>query len=313
MKIITNTKAISRNEWLKLRRKGIGGSDAATVAGLNPYMTPFGLYLEKRGEVPEVEAGEAARWGNILENVIAQEFKERNELWVQRKNYMLQHDKHEFMIGNIDREIFCKDRGRGVLEIKTASAFVGKEWEGDEAPAQYVLQMQHYLAVTGYEYGFFAVLIGGQRYHQIEVERDQELIDMLIEDEAKFWERVKTGQPPAISGAEAESEVLKRLYPEALHREALPLESHAAELVQQRQALKEQEKKVKADLAAVENKLKEMLGEYEAGEIDRVKIEWKNAQRTGVDTKKLREQYPDIYRNVVKISKYRKFDIKEAR
>lgn len=313
MKILANTKDMPRSEWLQLRKQGLGGSDAAAASGLSPYKTPFALYMEKTGQAPEFEAGEAAEWGLKLEDLIAQEFKQRNGLRVQRKNYMLQHDQYEFMIADIDREILDKERGRGVLEVKTASAFLGKEWEGDTAPTQYILQMQHYLAVTGYEWGAFAVLVGGQRYHQIEIQRDEQLIEMLIEDEAAFWERVKTGNPPPIGGADAEGELMKHLYPEAIYSEPLPLGATAAELARERQRLKEQEKKLKEQINTVENNLKNMLGDYEAGEIDRIKVEWKNAERRGIDSKKLREEYPDIYRNVTKITKYRKFDIKENR
>jgi putative phage-type endonuclease len=313
MRKLAHTATMDRKTWLQWRNKGIGGSDAATIVNLNPYATPFGLYLEKRGEIEPQEAGEAAAWGNKLEDLIAQEFKERNNIWVQKNNFLLQHDKHDFMLGNIDREIFDKERGRGVLEIKNSSYFVGKEWEGEQAPPQYVLQMQHYLAVTGYEFGYFAALIGGNKFHQIEIDRDEEIIEMLIEAEAKFWERVKVGLPPEVGGSDAEDGILKRLYPEATKTEALPLESQAAELIRERQELKDREKALKTELAEVENKLKNMLGEHEAGEIDHMRVFWKNVESNRVDSKKLKEQYPDIYKNVVKLSKSRRFDIKEAK
>ena len=313
MKIIKSTNHMSQAEWLHHRTYGIGGSDAATVVNLNPYNTPFGLYLEKRGELEPAQVGEAAAWGNKLETLIADEFKERNGLTVRRKNAILQHDTHEFMIGNIDREIFDKERGRGVLEVKNNSFFTGKEWEGDAAPAQYVIQMQHYLAITGYEYGYYAVLIGGNRFHQIEIERDQEIIDYLIEAEAKFWEAVKTGTPPAIGRGEAEGDVLARLYPQATKADALPLSAQAADLTAEWQKLKALEKQTAASRAEVENKLKHMLGEHESGEIDSTLVSWKNVNSNRVDTKKLKAEYPEIYNNVVKLSSYRKFDVKEAK
>lgn len=314
MKKLINTKNMSRDEWLAWRNMGIGGSDAATILGLNPYGTPFGLYLEKRGEIEAEEAGEAAYWGTQLEEILAQEFKKRNpDFRVQRNNFLLQHEEYPFMIGNIDRELYHPEKGRGILEVKTASAFLNKEWEGDSAPPKYIIQTQHYMAVTGYEYAYFVVLIGGQRYHQILVERDQEIIDYLYEAEGEFWERVKNGQAPDLSEAEAESAILKRLYPEAVHAEPLPLESTAEQLAEQRIQLKEQEKELKKQIESIENRLKHMIGEYESGIINDTQIFYKNVTQRRVDSQALKNNYPDIYQKVIKINQYRKLDIKKAR
>ena len=45
-----STAAMSRDEWLKERTKGIGGSDVSTILGLNPYKTPLQLWEEKTGK-----------------------------------------------------------------------------------------------------------------------------------------------------------------------------------------------------------------------------------------------------------------------
>lgn len=313
MRILANTSKMDKSEWLKLRMNGIGGSEAATTVNQNPYQTKFGLYLEKRGEVPGFEGNERTKWGNKLEDIIATEFKEVNGLWVQRKNFMLQHDKHDHVIGNIDREIFCKDRGRGILEIKNTGHFMGKEWEGNNAPAQYHLQMQHYLAITGYDFGYFATLIGGNQYHQIEVERDDEIIEILLEAETRFWEDLQAGREPELGGTDAEAEVLKRLYPEAENPEPLPLEKNAAELAQRRKEIKAQLDEQSEELKAVENQLKNMLGEYERGYIDNVEVIWKNITSNRVDSKRLKAEYPEIYEAVIKPSMSRRFEIKEAK
>lgn len=313
MRILANTAKMSHEEWLSYRPLGIGGSEAATTVNQNPYQTKYGLYLEKRGEIKGFEGNERTKWGNKLEDIIATEFKEQNDLWVQRKNFILQHDKHDFMIGNIDREIFCKDRGRGILEIKNTGHFMGKEWEGDHAPAQYHLQMQHYLAITGYEYGYFATLIGGNQYHQIEVQRDNEIIEILEEAEAKFWEDVKAGREPEIGGSNAEEELIKRLYPEASSMEPLPLEATAAELAKRRQEIKAALDAESEKLKTIENQLKNMLGEHERGFIDNVEVIWKNIVSNRVDSKRLKAEYPEIYEQVIKPSMSRRFEIKEAK
>lgn len=313
MRVIANTKNMDHKQWLSYRPLGIGGSEASTTVNQNPYQTKFGLYLEKRGEIPAFEGNEFTKWGTKLEDIIATEFKEQNDIWVQRKNFILQHDKHDFMIGNIDREIFHPDKGRGVLEIKNSGFYMGQAWENEQAPAQYILQMQHYLGITGYEYGYFATLIGGNKYHQIEIERDDEIIEILIEAEAKFMEHVNKGIEPELTGTDAEAEILKRLYPEATQTEPLPLEATAAELIKKRQELKEQLKIQDEELKSVENQLKNMLGDYEKGMIDNSIVVWQNISSNRVDSTRLKKEFPDIYNKVTKISKYRKFDIKEAK
>ena len=58
-----STKNMSHEEWLDLRKTGIGGSDAGAVCGLNPYVSSIGVYLNKIGKAPEVEDNEAMRQG----------------------------------------------------------------------------------------------------------------------------------------------------------------------------------------------------------------------------------------------------------
>ncbi|HHR2781106.1 TPA: YqaJ viral recombinase family protein, partial [Listeria monocytogenes] len=75
-----------------------------------------------------------------------------------------------------------------ILECKTASAYLAKEWEADEVPATYLVQIQHYLAVTGKNKAYVAVLIGGNKFIWKEIERDDELINQIIAFELDFWE-----------------------------------------------------------------------------------------------------------------------------
>src|SRR5690606_184586 len=115
-----DTRGMGREEWLQARRQGIGGSDAAVIAGLDPYKSPIRLWMEKTGQVDEEPAGEAAEWGLLLEPVIAEEFTRRTGKRVRRRNAILQHPRWEFMIANLDREVVGEP---ALLEIKTTSAW----------------------------------------------------------------------------------------------------------------------------------------------------------------------------------------------
>lgn len=183
--VLISTSGMTREEWLQERRKGIGGSDAAKVLGVSRWGGPLSVYLEKKGLYVPEDPGEPAYWGTVLEDVVAREFEKRSGLRVQRQNKIFTHPDYPWMLANIDRRIVGQNKG---LECKTASNFMGDEWEGDELPDSYYLQIQHYMAVMGWESCWVACLIGGQRYVQKEVQRNPELINTIIEKEREFWE-----------------------------------------------------------------------------------------------------------------------------
>ncbi|HAQ0937619.1 TPA: endonuclease, partial [Enterococcus faecium] len=203
-----STLEMSHQEWLEDRKRGIGGSDVATVLGLNKYKSPYQLWLEKTGqiELKDLES-EPAYWGNVLEEVVAKEFQERTGKKVRRRNQVFEHPLHPFLRANIDREVVGEN---AILECKTANQFLGKEWEGEEVPLSYLCQVQHYMNVLNKDYCYIAVLIGGQKFIWKRIERDQELIDTITEQLVEFWEtNVLGGIEPVIDGSEATADFLK--------------------------------------------------------------------------------------------------------
>ncbi|ECX5805918.1 hypothetical protein F3348_14225, partial [Listeria monocytogenes] len=208
MNILASVKDMDRTQWLLTRRLGIGGSDAGIIMGLNQYKTAFELWLDKTDQVlPDESAGEAAYWGNQMEEVVAKEFEKRTGKKVRRSNMMYQHPEHDFMLANVDRFVVGED---AILECKTASAYLAKEWEADEVPATYLVQIQHYLAVTGKSKAYVAVLIGGNKFIWKEIKRDDELINQIIAFELDFWEtNVKGYVAPALDGSSAAEKYLK--------------------------------------------------------------------------------------------------------
>jgi putative phage-type endonuclease len=137
MSAAINTAAMSREDWLRERRRGIGGSEAAAILGLSPWATPLDVYLDKIGEGEDVEETEAMYFGTILEGVVADEFSRRTGLKVRRRNALLTHPDYPWMIANIDRMVV----GGGLLECKTCNAF--NPWNG-VVPEHYQIQVQHY-------------------------------------------------------------------------------------------------------------------------------------------------------------------------
>ena len=187
---------MEREQWIEERRRGIGGSDAAKVMGLSRWGGPFTVYQDKVNGVRTPVDSEAVHFGNVLEDIVAQEFARREGVKVRRRNSMTFSQEHPFMIANIDRELVGEKVG---LECKTASAYKSGEWEGDELPDEYYVQVQHYCSVMDWEGCWIACLIGGQRFVHKYVPRNESFIGDMIRVERDFWEgHVLPQNPPPI-------------------------------------------------------------------------------------------------------------------
>lgn len=309
--VVANTKDMERNEWLEQRQKGIGGSDVSAIAGLNRYKSAFALYLEKTESVKYDEAGEAAYWGNIMEPIVAEEFSKRTGLKVRRKNQLLKHKDYPFMMANLDRVIVGKNQ---LLECKTASEWFNSDWDGEEIPAPYLLQITHYMAVTGAEGAWIAVLVGGNKFRYKYVERDEELIEYVIELEKDFWENnVLAKVPPAIDGSDSAKELLKKMYPVATVEEAIDLEDDVDELILKHEELKQQEKEIKKESSRIENDIKLRLGEHDKGMTSKNLVTWSTVVSKRVDSKALKADFPEVYEQVIKESSSRRFGYKQIK
>lgn len=305
-----STLEMTHLEWLEKRTHSIGGSDASVILGLNKWKTPFELWLEKTGQSNlEDTAGEAAYFGNLLEDVVAKEFEVRTGKRVRRNNFMMKHPEHPFITANIDRKVVGED---ALLECKTASAFLAKDWEGDEIPDSYIVQVQHYLGVTGYEHAYIAVLIGGQRFVWKDIERDDELIKMIFNAEVQFWNHHVLGDvPPALDGSSAAERFLKEKYEKADPEKMIDLSFKYKEKLDNYRDIKSQIKTLQKLSKQTENEIKNELKDAETGFVQNYQVDWKQINSNRLDTKRLKKEKPEIYDQYVKTSSYRKFNVKE--
>jgi putative phage-type endonuclease len=267
-----------RHEWLKARRSGLGGSDAAAVLGISKWKSPLALWSEKCGlvEQPNLDELEYIEWGNVLEEPIARKYKQvtGRELLDHGRFAIQHHIVHPFMHCTIDREIIqgaCPPdnyisipmNSKGDLSIKNVGAFTASEWE-EEPPLPYQVQLQHELAVTGLQWGSFAVLIGGQKFAWLDVPRNERFISHLIEKEEEFWDRVIRGNPPEADASDSTKELLLRLYPKDTG-ESVELPSDFEEMNERRIALKSSIKEIEIELQGIDNKIKAAIGNATLG------------------------------------------------
>jgi putative phage-type endonuclease len=272
-----------RDAWLQARRAYITSTDAPVILGLSRYKGPWQLYHEKRGELEPPEPGPWARWGLVLEDVIAQIYADETGRPVRQPlpDFLLAMACRTDLplAATIDR--FADDAGATVVvEVKNASAFRADEWT-DLPPLEYLVQVQHQLAVTGAPKGSLAVLIGGNRFKWADVPRDEAVIGRLIEAEMAFYERLQKGDPPAPDGRPETAEAIARLY----RRETGPpvlLPGEAIEWDQERERAREQIKVLEDRVRTYEALIKTAIGEASEGVLPNgVRYTWRTQRRAG--------------------------------
>lgn len=306
--VVVKTKGLSREEWLKYRTKGIGGSDVSIIAGINPFKSVHQLWLEKTEQVESVEQqSEYAHFGTLLEPIVRKEFMERTRLKVRQKYALLQSQKYPFMFADVDGVIY-EDGELCIFEAKTASAYKQETWE-EEVPAEYILQVQHYMAVTGAKKTYIAALVGGNHFYYHEVLRDEKMIAKIIAMEKHFWEyHVLGGVEPVADGSEATTKYFNEKFA-TTNGETVELPEEALSICGEYDRISAEIKKLELEKNAAINQLKSMMKEAECGTVGERKISWKEISKSGFDSKKLKAEQPEIYNNYLTQSSYRRFSV----
>lgn len=306
---ITKVKTANHEEWKELRSHYIGGSDAAAVVGLNPFSSPYALWAEKTGRVPGFEGNLATEVGTYLEEFVAQKFAQETGKKVRRANQSFLNSDYPWAIANIDRDIVGEDAG---LEIKTTSELNMKKFAGGEYPANYYAQMVHYLAITGKQRWYLAVLIGNREFKWFVLERDEDEIAALMEAEKDFWWHVETGTPPEADGMRATGEAIKTMYPES-DGSSIDLFIYRAELARYMH-LGKQIKELEQQQDEAANIVKAFMGDAERGECDGFKASWKAQTRRTFDSKAFMADHPEMdFSGYYKESSARVFRVTEQK
>lgn len=308
MKKIISTVNLPREEWLKERRKGVCGSESSIILGINPYKSILTLWQEKTNRLPiEVSETNYTYFGHVMEPVIKKEFTKRTGLKVRAVNYILQSDKYDWMLADIDGVVRESDGSYSLFEAKTANEFKREVWE-NEVPEEYFAQVQHYLAVTGFSKAYIAGIVGGNTYYCHEIYPDEEYIDKLIQCESKFWDCVVNDVEPTPDGSKATTQFLNEQYSWATKSE-IELPEDAKELVESYKELDEEIKSLNEQKEGITNILKSLLQENEKGIIGEHIVSWKMFTRKALNTNKVKELLGNAYDECVSESSYRRFSV----
>lgn len=283
-------------EWHEIRRSGIGGSDAAAVLGMSKFKSPYQLFLEKTGDADQIPDNWDMQRGRALEPVIRQNYSDRTGRVVRLLDGVLRDNDRPFMLGNFDG--LTEDNR--LVEIKAPR--YTKEWGEagtDQIPQEYLIQVQHYLAITRFEIADVVVSFGGGAPLFYEVPADNDLQEMIIEGERKFWDMVQSNTPPDPTTAEDVAKMFKRSTAgSVIATPEIEAELAALKITRNELDMLEEKKQVH------ETALKIFMGEKDTicDAFGIPLVTWKESKpRETFDTKAFKQDKPELYDEYVKI------------
>lgn len=299
---------VDKDDWLRERRAGIGGSEIAAIMGENHWNSPRQIWMSKVGMFDDKPAqqSEAARWGNLLETVVADEWALRNNRQYVHIPVILQDDERPYLLANIDGFTLSDDREfiTGILEVKTTSAYNNDEWENGPVPFHYMCQTNWYCGITHLSQYTIICLVGGQKLYGYELPADKELFEREVMNADDFWLNhvVPKVEPMATA---VDKELMKRQEEEAgLEQEKdeppVILEDDGSErLVESYVQIREKIKALTDVKNAIYAQIKVALGSHSQALTKTHTVVTKYSVRRTCDFDLLKTMAPDIYQAVV--------------
>lgn len=295
---------INRNQY-------IGGSDIAVVMGMSRYKTPLKLWCEKTGKIPVADLSnvEAVELGTELEQFVADMFTKKSGKATRKAPKGYEHKQYPYMVAHIDRIVTGTDE---LLECKTCSTFKKEEWENDEIPQEYILQVMWYLGITGRKVGHIACLIGGQKFVYKQIKFDSELFNTMVEQAKEFWGHVQDDTPPKIVADD--DETLAQLYSSSTDEyiELVPLDDTTIQAIDDLensiamlQETKMHIKNLEDEKKGIETKLKDLIKDNLGIITPKYKVSWKEQTTKRLDTQRLKEERPETIADYSVESTYR--------
>lgn len=309
MRRLVSTVDLPKEEWLQYRKMGITGTDAGAITGMNPYSSAFSVYQDKISAETEDFDNEAMRQGRDMEEYVAQRFEEETGLKVRRANAIFQNEAYPFMLADFDRLIVGQRAG---LECKTVSPYGADKWADGKIPLHYQMQVQHYLAVSGYDCWYIAALIFGKEFIIRKIERDEQLIQYLITIEERFWkENVLKHVMPDPDGTSDCTEQIHKMYFKSEATKTIQLSGYN-QLLERRVEIDALIKKMETEKSTIDQKIKMEMQDASIAMTEDYKVSWSSFDQTRFDSKRLKEEHPEIYDKYTKVSSGRRFVVSRA-
>jgi putative phage-type endonuclease len=285
-------------DWLAARLTGLTGSDTLAALGLDPNKSRLALWQSKLDPQP-VEETPRMRMGRRLEPVIMAEFAHQTGLMVEPANVLLRSIEWPFLLASPDGWVY--ENGQTCLyEAKSTTVWLKNDWADGEVPIRALAQVAHYLAVTGLQVAYVAVMIDNEVSWR-RIERDDDLIADIVSKLAEFWRYVEHREMPPIDYTDVD--VLKSMWPESQEGTAVEVDSDVVSDWRQ----------TKAELAllemrkdALENRIRQSLEDAETGLVDGVPVvSYKTSVTRRLDQKALKAAEPEVAEKYTTVSSQR--------
>lgn len=282
---LADKRHLTEEAWQKLRRSGIGGSDAAAVLGSSPYRSALAVYYEKVAGTRQ-NTTLAMELGKELKPFLRRKCEqwlqssEGQQIQVQEVPFMLQNTAYPHMFAHLDGRFTHPQLGPCGLLLKTTNEFQRSAWEEEKVPAYCYIQLQHCMAVTGLQQFYVLCLIGNRLLSAHMVPRQEKVIQNLAQQLKAFWQQhVLPKVPPAPAGLPCDTSILKTLYP--AEEESVVALHHCQKQYDRYQELKQQEKKLKQEMEALRQHFMAEMKEARTALVGRQQISWKIVERRG--------------------------------
>ena len=305
-----STLGMSREDWLAERKKSLGGSDVAALLGLNEYCSPYSLYAEKLGLLPEKEETEAMRIGKDLEEYVAKRFAEKTGKKVRKENAIIRNPDMPYLHANVDRVVVGEN---AVLECKTVSALSLQQYKNGEYPARFYAQCCAYMLVCGFDKAYLAVLVLGREFLIFEIERDESELTALDNACRSFWnDNVLKKEAPGFDGSDATKEALKTIFAESAPGHTADLtavSTHLSTYLQLKKRMKELEEELNLQQAYIT----EFMADAEKGSFGNISVSFETQSRSTFDRELYELENGAIADKYFKVSTQRPFKVTEKK
>lgn len=282
----------THDEWLSIRRGGIGSSEVATILGVNQYDTPYRLWLRKRGEEQPEEENFLMKAGHYLEPAVAQFFADETGAVIQKNSagdFIVRDTENPFMQVSPDRYFRIGGGDKRILECKTTQRSVDE----DDIPRYWYLQTIYQLGVNRIEKGAIAWLTQGREFGYKCIDFDPELFAFIKEKVCEFWRRnIIDGIEPDMTDADD----VKLKYKHSDGTEIVADIDMMEDIYQLKRA-KVDKKNAEDIVKEYEDKIKKAMGASDkvVNNMGDTLLTWKESTRTTFDEKRFSLDYPDIY------------------
>lgn len=308
--MINKYKWADHDEWLEIRHKYIGGSDAGSVIGLNKYCSPYRLWLEKTDKVPSFQGDTITEVGSYLEEFVAQQFTKQTGLQVRKSNFTYVNDKYPWACANVDRLIVGESDA--LLEVKTTGNYEYMDMirRGEPVPTWWA-QITHYMTVLEKKRAYLAVLLDCREVKVLQFDFNSAESISLMEAEREFWDMVQTNNPPEIDGSDSTTEGIRTYYGQS-DGSTVDL-TPVASALDMRSKIKAQIDWLKNMLQEQENIITSYMGAAETGTYGKYKVSWKNGTRKSVDYKAYEASHAGCFSEYTTINSTRTFRVTEKK